>query len=106
MSAFAQAPRPPRPSVIDLERLMNQKIRVKFTGGREMVGVLRSHDPVPNMVLDNTTEYLRTKEDPYVLSGESRELGTVIVRGTSIIAIAPEEGMGEIANPFVDQQQD
>jgi U6 snRNA-associated Sm-like protein LSm7 len=34
-------------------------IRVKFSGGREAAGVLKGYDPLLNLVLDDTTEYLR-----------------------------------------------
>ena len=38
---------------------MDTKIRVKFVGGREVVGILRGADPICNMVLDETIEYIR-----------------------------------------------
>lgn len=38
---------------------MDKLIRVKFTGGREAAGVLKGYDPLLNIVLDNTVEYLR-----------------------------------------------
>ena len=99
------APRPPRPSVIDLDRLLNKVVRVKFTGGRELTGTLRGHDQIPNLVLDDTIEHLRTRDDPYVLSGETRNVGVMMVRGTSIVAIAPEEGVHEISNPFLPSDE-
>jgi U6 snRNA-associated Sm-like protein LSm7 len=49
--------------VIDLAPLVDKKIRVKFVGGREVVGVLRGADPICNIVLDDTIEYLRGKLD-------------------------------------------
>ena len=33
--------------------------------------------------------------------GTSRQLGLLVCRGTSVMLICPEEGFGEIANPFV-----
>ena len=38
---------------------MDKLIRVKFTGGREAAGILKGYDPLLNIVLDNTVEYLR-----------------------------------------------
>lgn len=38
---------------------MDTKIRVKFVGGREVVGILRGADPICNMVLDEAIEYIR-----------------------------------------------
>ncbi len=48
-----------RESVIDLAPLVDKKVRVKFIGGREVTGVLRGADPICNLVLDESTEYLR-----------------------------------------------
>lgn len=45
--------------ILDLSRYMDKMIRVKFTGGREASGVLKGYDPLLNIVLDNTVEYLR-----------------------------------------------
>lgn len=39
-------------------------------------GVLKGFDPVPNLVLDESIEYLRDPEDPYKPSGKTRNLGT------------------------------
>ncbi len=47
--------------VIDLAPYVDKQIRVKFVGGREVVGYLRGADPIGNMVLDDTIEYLRGK---------------------------------------------
>lgn len=47
--------------MIDLAPFVDKKLRVKFVGGREVVGVLRGADPICNMVLDDTVEYLRGK---------------------------------------------
>jgi len=44
---------------VDLERLIDKRIRVKFAGGREMVGVLKGYDQLVNLVLDECVEYLR-----------------------------------------------
>ncbi|KAF4661925.1 Sm-like protein lsm7 [Perkinsus chesapeaki] len=92
-----------RPSVIDLERLMNQKVTVKLTGGREVCGVLKGYDPVPNLVLDECIEYLRDPEDPYKLSGKTRPLGLMVARGTSVVLVCPAAGVAEIDNPFTEE---
>lgn len=34
---------------------------MKFAGGREAAGILKGYDPLLNLVLDNTTEFLRGK---------------------------------------------
>ena len=94
-------PPKPKPSVIDLDRLMDKRVRVKCIGGREFTGILKGHDPVPNLVLDECVEYLRDENDLYVLNGESREIGLLLIRGTSLIAVGPEDGIESISNPFV-----
>lgn len=43
--------------------LVDTKIRVKFVGGREVVGILRGADPICNMVLDETVEFVRSKSN-------------------------------------------
>lgn len=66
-------------SILDLSKYLEKNIRVKFAGGREvsgkldaeniywqtklnstvLLGVLKGFDPLLNLVLDSTTEYLR-----------------------------------------------
>ena len=53
-----------RESIIDLAPYVDQRIRVKFVGGREVVGVLKGADPICNLVLDDTIEYVRHGDDP------------------------------------------
>lgn len=90
----------PKPSVINLEAMLDRVVRVKFTGGREVTGVLKGHDPVPNVVLDECVEHLRDPKDASRLTGEQRSLGLVVARGTSITFVCPNDGFQEIDNPF------
>lgn len=93
--------RPPaKPSVINLDVLIDKEVRVKFTGGREITGILKGHDPVPNIVLDDCVEYLRDPKDPSRLTDQTRKLGLIVARGTSITVVNPEKGFIEIDNPF------
>lgn len=68
-------------SILDLSKYLEKNIRVKFAGGREVSGkikskvrfvnkilkqvysqfsgILKGFDPLLNLVLDSTTEYLR-----------------------------------------------
>ena len=46
-------------SILDLSRFIDKQIRVKFAGGRECSGLLKGYDPLLNIVLDDTIEYLR-----------------------------------------------
>ena len=83
---------------------MDKAIRVKFSGGREVAGVLKGYDHLLNIVLDNCTEFIRDADDPYKLSDETRTLGIVVCRGTAVVLICPVDGMEAIANPFLQQE--
>ncbi|XP_050532783.1 U6 snRNA-associated Sm-like protein LSm7 [Daktulosphaira vitifoliae] len=91
-------------SILDLTRYLEKAIRVKFSGGREVSGILKGFDPLVNLVLDNTLEYLRDPDEPMKLTEDTRTLGLVVCRGTSIVLICPVDGMEAIANPFVQQE--
>jgi len=40
-------------------------------------------------------------DDPYKLTDDTRQLGLVVCRGTSVVLICPVDGMESISNPFV-----
>ena len=46
-------------SVVDLAKYMDQRVRVRFQGGREVDGILKGFDKLDNVVLDECIEYLR-----------------------------------------------
>jgi U6 snRNA-associated Sm-like protein LSm7 len=79
-------------SVIDLSRYMNKLVQVKFAGGREVKGLLRGFDPLVNIVLEDTVEMLRDPADLSLITGNTRNLGKVVCRGTSVIFVAPLDG--------------
>uniref|UniRef100_A0A8C2K830 U6 snRNA-associated Sm-like protein LSm7 n=2 Tax=Cyprinus carpio TaxID=7962 RepID=A0A8C2K830_CYPCA len=91
-------------SIFDLSKYIDKHIRVKFQGGREASGVLKGFDPLLNLVLDGTTEYMRDPDDQYKLTEDTRQLGLVVCRGTSVVLICPQDGMEAIPNPFIQQQ--
>ncbi|XP_046857745.1 U6 snRNA-associated Sm-like protein LSm7 [Xenia sp. Carnegie-2017] len=91
-------------SIFDLSKFLDKPVRVKFQGGREATGVLKGFDPLLNLVLDGTTEYLRDPDDPFKLSDNTRPLGLVVCRGTSVVLVCPVDGMEAIANPFLQQE--
>ncbi|XP_077993749.1 U6 snRNA-associated Sm-like protein LSm7 [Glandiceps talaboti] len=91
-------------SILDLTKYIDKPIRVKFQGGREASGILKGFDPLLNLVIDGTTEYMRDPDDPYKLTDETRLLGLVVCRGTSVVLICPSDSMEPIANPFVQQE--
>ncbi|CAH0380534.1 unnamed protein product [Bemisia tabaci] len=90
-------------SILDLSKYLEKKIKVKFAGGREVSGILKGYDPLVNLVLDSTIEYLRDPDDPYKLTDDTRMLGLVVCRGTSVVLICPLDGLESIPNPFVPQ---
>ncbi|KAI8376272.1 uncharacterized protein BYT42DRAFT_574001 [Radiomyces spectabilis] len=94
-----QQEKPKKESILDLSKYMEKKIRVRFNGGREVVGKLMGYDQLLNLVLDDTIEYLKDLETGYVTS-QTRELGLAVLRGTAVILISPFDGMEEIENPF------
>lgn len=89
-------------SILDLSKYLEKTIRVKFAGGREAAGVLKGYDPLLNLVLDNTIEYLRDS-DEFKIADDTRNLGLVVCRGTSVVLICPQDGMESIQNPFISQ---
>ncbi|XP_053436863.1 U6 snRNA-associated Sm-like protein LSm7 isoform X1 [Nycticebus coucang] len=104
-------------SILDLSKYIDKTIRVKFQGGREesseervnsqragtTSGILKGFDPLLNLVLDGTIEYMRDPDDQYKLTEDTRQLGLVVCRGTSVVLICPQDGMEAIPNPFVQQ---
>merc|ERR1711936_1282086 len=92
-------------SILELSKFLEKSIRVKFAGGREASGTLKGFDPLLNIVLDNTIEYLRDPDDPYKLTDDTRQLGLVVCRGPNVMLICPQDGMEPIANPFASQDQ-
>lgn len=84
-----------------LNKFLNTRIKVRLNGGRELTGVLRGHDAVVDLVLDDTIETLRDFTDPDSLKERTRYLGLVVARGTAVAMIWPESGTEEISNPFI-----
>ena len=60
-------------------------------------------DQLLNLVIDSTSEQLRDMESPFGPPTETRQLGLVVCRGTSVVLISPQDGMEEIPNPFIQQ---
>jgi len=90
--------KPKREAILDLSKYVNERIRVKFTGGREVTGVLKGYDQLLNLVLDEVQEQLSEPEP------RTRSLGLVVLRGPTITLLSPVDGFEEIANPFVAQE--
>ena len=91
---------PRKDSILELSKMMDASVRVKCLGGRELKGVLRGYDDLVNLVLDECDEFLRDPEDPQRITDKTRKLGLVVVRGTQVSLVSPQDGVEEIANPF------
>ncbi|KAG5439536.1 hypothetical protein PCANB_002111 [Pneumocystis canis] len=92
--------RPKKEAILDLGKYQNQKVRVKFAGGREIVGILKGHDLLMNLVLDEVIENLRDEDGN--ITDQKRQLGLVVIRGTTLVLFSPVDGSEEIKNPFLE----
>ncbi|KAJ4481114.1 U6 snRNA-associated Sm-like protein LSm7 [Lentinula aciculospora] len=90
--------KPRREAILDLSKYVNERIRVKFTGGREVTGMLKGYDQLLNLVLDDV------EEDVELPQPRKRSLGLAVLRGPTIILLSPVDGSEEIANPFLTQE--
>ncbi|KAL3780657.1 hypothetical protein HJC23_000127 [Cyclotella cryptica] len=88
-------------SILELAKFVDSQVRVKCLGGRELRGALRGYDELVNLVLDDCEEFIRDKDDPEKITNQTRKLGLVVIRGTQVSLVSPEEGTEEIANPFL-----
>ena len=75
-------------SIIDMSGYLNTRIKVKLAG-REVSGILKSYDKIPNLVLEEAIED----------TSNGRQLGIVIIRGQMVISIMPDQ-LEPIENPF------
>ena len=92
---------PPKETVLDLALFIDRGVRVKLSGGREVTGTLKGYDQLLNLVLDEAIEHLRDAEDALKISDETRALGLLVCRGTSVMVVSALDSMEEIANPFL-----
>eukprot|EP01125_Pyxidicula_operculata_P001811 TRINITY_DN11656_c0_g1_i1.p1 TRINITY_DN11656_c0_g1~~TRINITY_DN11656_c0_g1_i1.p1 ORF type:complete len:127 (+),score=18.74 TRINITY_DN11656_c0_g1_i1:44-382(+) len=93
-------------SILNLNPYINKEVIVKFNGGRQVKGILRGYDTLVNMVLEDTIEYIRSPNDPYTLTEQTRQLGVSVCRGNAIMCVYPAEGTMETDNPFVNAEED
>eukprot|EP01031_Cornospumella_fuschlensis_P030056 gene30056-36300_t len=95
-----------REAVIDFAKYADQRVRVRFQGGREVEGLLKGFDKLENLVLDDCIEFLRDPNDLSQTTEQTRRLGLVVCRGTQICLICPSDEMEEIANPFAEEEEE
>ena len=58
---LVMATRAEKEAVLDFAKYCDQRVRVRFQGGREVDGVLKGYDKLDNLVLEDSIEYLRGK---------------------------------------------
>lgn len=75
--------------------------RTPFLIPSAVTGTLKGFDQLLNLVLDECEEYLRDPEDPLKVTDQTRTLGLLVCRGTSVMVVSGLDGMEEIANPFL-----
>ncbi len=61
----------------DLRKFMDLRVDLRLNCNRHVAGVLKGYDQFLNIVLDNAIEI--------VSKDEKRELGTVVIRGNSVV---------------------
>ena len=63
----------------DLKRLLDKRLAISLNGKRKVVGILRGFDQFLNLVVEETLEIGG--------ANEATEIGTIVVRGNSIISL-------------------
>ncbi|KII83642.1 hypothetical protein PLICRDRAFT_119166, partial [Plicaturopsis crispa FD-325 SS-3] len=96
--------RPKREVILDLSKYVNERIRVKFTGGREVTGILKGYDQLLNLVLDEVQEEVQGAPQMPAPEVHVRSLGLTVLRGPTVTILSPVDGSEEIANPFMAQE--
>ncbi|KAL2888116.1 U6 snRNA-associated Sm-like protein LSm7 [Ceratocystis lukuohia] len=89
-----------RDNILDLAKYMDKSIRVKFTGGREVVGTLKGYDALMNLVLDEAKETMSDENG----NETERQLGLLVARGTLLVLVSPLDGSEAIENPFLSEE--
>ncbi|PGH35438.1 U6 snRNA-associated Sm-like protein LSm7 [[Emmonsia] crescens] len=97
-----QQEKPKKENILDLTKYMEKEVSVKFNGGREVTGTLKGYDQLMNLVLDDVKEVMRDDEG----NQTTRSLGLVVARGTLLVLISPADGSEEIANPFLQAEDE
>lgn len=105
LTYMSRQERPKKEAIVDLNKFQDQKVVVKFIGGRQVVGVLKGFDQLMNLVLEDVTETLRDPEDDAILTEKTRDFKVVVVRGPLLLTLSPLEGTESIENPFNIEQQ-
>lgn len=100
-------PAPKKNNIFDLSKYLNKKLIVRLPRQREVTGELKGFDPLMSLVLDNAEETSQPAEGILPTSlPKTRNLGTVIIRGRTIVTISPFDGSEIIDNPFLEVSEE
>ena len=78
----------------DLKNYVDKRIQINLNGNRKLIGKLKGYDPFMNIVLENTIDISKNasnsqneeqKTDKDEKNLENQPLGTVMIRGNSIV---------------------
>ena len=78
----------------DLKNYVDRRIQINLNGNRKLIGKLKGYDPFMNIVLENTIDISKNasnsqneeqKTDKDEKNLENQPLGTVMIRGNSIV---------------------
>ena len=78
----------------DLKNYIDRRIQINLNGNRKLIGKLKGYDPFMNIVLENTIDISKNssisqneeqKTDKDIKNQENQPLGTVMIRGNSIV---------------------
>ncbi|KOS15898.1 small nuclear ribonucleoprotein [Malassezia pachydermatis] len=83
--------KPKKEAILNLAKYVDKQIRVKFSGGREVVGTLKGYDQLMNLVMDDVEEILHESLSGNT-TGDRRTLGLAVLRGTNLTLISPVDG--------------
>jgi small nuclear ribonucleoprotein len=64
-----------------LDESINKNVLIKLKGGKTITGLLQGFDQHMNLLLDQTEEISS--------EGESKSLGSIVVRGDNVVMISP-----------------
>ena len=64
-----------------LDESINKKVLIKLKGGKTITGTLQGFDQHMNLLLDQSEEIPS--------EGDSKSLGSIVVRGDNVIMISP-----------------
>ena len=78
----------------DLKNYVDKRIQINLNGNRKLIGKLKGYDPFMNNVLENAIDISNNKSnineehkanDENIIKQENQPLGTVMIRGNSIV---------------------